>query len=133
MNDAHQLSNAKLLLVLATAGVIALILFELIRTLSTEPIGVGTLPDEAFLIGLLSVSAAPVVLLSLPMSRIVQWTSLGLSTLLALFHALHIVEHVLERDHALTVLILSTMFLPTLIAAIKILRSREQRELSLSE
>lgn len=120
MSDPLKLTNAKLLLVLATAGVIALIAFELIRALNGTPMSVDGLPDEAFLIGLLSASAAPVLLLCVPSSRIVKWTAFGLATLLALLHALHFIEHVLEQDYALTVLILITMFLPTSIAAISI-------------
>ena len=114
---SHQnIFKAQSLLITQLAGIISLIVFEILRAIVAEPPRTGGIPPDAFLIGLLCFSALPVLILSFEPGLISKWTVLVIAALLSLFHALHLLEHLIEQDYSLGALILIVMFLPSVLS-----------------
>jgi hypothetical protein len=116
--------RAALLLLIPVAGMIALILFEVMRALA-ENSGFDEMPPAGMLVGVICLSALPVILLLCSAAPLARWTSFGIAALMSLFHGAHILEHALISDFAMTALILFTMFGPSLLAAIQIYKTRK--------
>ncbi|MEM7501592.1 MAG: hypothetical protein AAF417_06090 [Pseudomonadota bacterium] len=112
------------LLVAPILGVIALVLFEIVRALSDGPFDASSLPPLGMLIGIVCLSTIPVILLTVLTSRASFWVAFVIVSLLALFHGMHILEHVMGSDVTMTVLIFVTMFAPSVIAAARLWKDR---------
>lgn len=116
MTAEEKLTGAGRLILLGVVGVVALIVFELVRGLNSTPIDIG-LPPISMLAGLLCVASLPVILLSLGRSAAIIWISLVIAVLMTLFHGMHIFEHVGAGDVEMSLLIAITMFAPNAAAA----------------
>ncbi len=110
-------SNLGSLLIVPFAGMVALIVLELLRALSADPIDVSGLPPVDMLVIILCLSAVPVILSCVIEAAAGRWIAFGITVLLALFHALHVVEHAGAGDISVGALILVTMFVPSAFAA----------------
>lgn len=116
MTIEEKFSGAAKLLLLGFGGLLALIAMELLRAIEAGGGEVG-MPGVDMLVGMLCVAATPIILCALGRSGWVRWTSLVIAALLALFHAMHILEHIGAGDMPLTLLIAVTMFVPNAFAA----------------
>ena len=105
-------------------GMIALIVFEIMRALSESPYDPSSLPPVAMLVGIICVSALPVILLSVSDAPIARWLSFGVAALMSLFHALHVIEHMMAADYVMLTLIVVTMLLPSAVAATQLWAAR---------
>lgn len=114
-----------ILLTVAFAGMVALIVLELLSGSFSPGSADGMLMPLAIL---LSLSALPVILLAMTSARWAFWLSFVLSSLLAVFHGIHILEHAMASDHAVTLLVVFTMFAPSLRAALLLWRHRPTKD-----
>ncbi|MEM7280669.1 MAG: hypothetical protein AAF438_03410 [Pseudomonadota bacterium] len=128
MDQSVHLRRAATVLALPIAGIVGLILFEVIRALSTQTDVTESLPPASMLIGMLCIFSVPVVFLNVSASSTLRWISFGIAVLGVLFHAMHILEHIMVSDFAITSLIVFTMFLPSLVGAQQLWVSRAYRE-----
>ncbi|MEM9532802.1 MAG: hypothetical protein AAGA23_17920 [Pseudomonadota bacterium] len=106
-------SRAALMLAVPLAGLLALIVFEVMRNLSTGTYDPAALPPVDMLVGVLSVSTLAVIALCLFAGSAGRWFALVVAVLMTLFHAMHILEHAMARDFSMGVLILITMLIPS--------------------
>ena len=117
-------SRTAVLLLIPVAGMIALITFEVVRGIAAGS-GVDGLPPVGMLVGVICLSALPVILLTCSGASLARWISFGIAVLMSLFHAAHILEHVSASDITMTALILVTMFAPSVLAAIQLWKMRK--------
>ncbi|MEM6706066.1 MAG: hypothetical protein AAF690_25340, partial [Acidobacteriota bacterium] len=110
--------RAAVLLIVPVLGLLALVVFEMLRGFAEGSFDAAALPPVGLLVAIVSLSALPVILLSLFESRSVLWCSLAIAGLLSLFHGLHAVEHLTASDFELLALIAVTMLTPSLSAAV---------------
>ncbi|MEM1143336.1 MAG: hypothetical protein AAGI88_12200 [Pseudomonadota bacterium] len=109
-----------LLLLLSILGLLALLVLEILRGLAGEDAAAMVIP-----IGILiSVTALPVVLLTLWSARWTVWLSMLIATLMSLFHLAHLVEHLVAFDVPMPLLILVTMLIPSVAAVVLLWRGR---------
>lgn len=102
-----------LTLSVGTAGLITLIVIEILRAGSaTEPDWSG-IPPADMLVVIITLSAIPILLITLIEHRASNWISLVIAGLLSVFHTVHTIEHVMSADWSLTLLILVTMLAPS--------------------
>ena len=120
--------SAVALLLLGFAGVITLVVVELLRAVTAQPIDASLIPPAWMLATLLCVAAVPIILLVLSTASATRWLAFGIAALLALFHAAHIVEHAALADFAVGALILITMFVPSGAAAWQLWRARDSED-----
>ncbi|MEM9305181.1 MAG: hypothetical protein AAGE01_23930 [Pseudomonadota bacterium] len=102
-----------LLLALPLAGLVALLVFEIMRGLAGDGYDPGALPPVAALSVMLCLTATPVIALCLSSGAAARWLAFGIASLLTLFHAMHVVEHAAVGDWSLLALIAITMLLPS--------------------
>ena len=110
-----------LLLTLAVAGLIALIALEVMQGMSGENAEGMLVP----LASMVCIAAVPVLLLTLFSARWTFWVAFGVAALMSLFHAMHVVEHIVAADYAMTVLIIVTMLAPSAGAATLLWQQRQ--------
>lgn len=120
------INRAMLLLIIPLAGMVGLYTFELAHVIGEPDLSADDLPPAALIIGVVCFSVLPVLILATLSNTVLRWLALVMTVLLALFHLLHIVEHVMISDWALTALILFTMFLPSVLGAICIWRAKPE-------
>ncbi|MEM6937262.1 MAG: hypothetical protein AAF552_12450, partial [Pseudomonadota bacterium] len=106
-------ARAALVLTVPLAGVVALVVFEVMGSLGTGAYDASSLPPTELLIGLLCVAALPVLALCVSGNAGARWLALIVAGLMTLFHALHVVEHAMAGDYPLLALIAVTMLLPS--------------------
>lgn len=109
--------RAAVLLSLGGAGIVALVLFEVARALGAPPVDVSHLPPEGILVVMLCLVSAAVIACFFASNKIVRWAALVIAVLVALFHAMHVLEHGAMGDINLGGLILFMMFAPSALAA----------------
>lgn len=105
--------KAAVVLMVGTAGLITLVVIEILRAASSAEPDFGAIPPADMLVVVITLSAVPVLLLLSVQHVAANWISLVIAVLLSLFHLMHILEHVMVADFALTLLILVTMFTPS--------------------
>ncbi|MEO1044564.1 MAG: hypothetical protein AAFX04_03905 [Pseudomonadota bacterium] len=123
MTVEKKLGGTLALLLMQAGGVLALILMEVIRGVEKGANDLSV-PPVSMLVGLLCVSALPIIALSTSRAAWARWSAMAVAVLLALFHALHILEHAMASDSELTMLIIFTMFLPCLLSVILLWQAR---------
>ena len=116
--------SAVALLLLGFAGMVTLIVIELLRAVTAQPIDASLIPPVWMLVVLLCIAAVPIILLVLSTTSATRWVAFGVAALLALFHVAHVVEHVALADFAVGALILITMFVPSAAAAWRLWQAR---------
>ncbi|MEM7020936.1 MAG: hypothetical protein AAF512_26785 [Pseudomonadota bacterium] len=126
MNATKKLQSAAIVLIVPIAGVLALVLFEVMRSLAGGTYDPEATPPIPMLVGMLCVAAIPVILLAWTHATAVRWAAFGIAVLMALFHAMHILEHVMSGDIVIMILILITMFIPNLDGALLIWQARKE-------
>ncbi|MEM1435728.1 MAG: hypothetical protein AAGG11_16840 [Pseudomonadota bacterium] len=124
MNDQVASPTAALCLVLATVGLLALVVFEIMRALAVSPLDLGAMPPVSMLAVLISLNAAAALCALYSARGALRWAAIVIAGLLALFHAMHIAEHAIAGDWPLGLLIVTTMFTPSLLAALALFRGR---------
>ena len=109
------------LLVLSVVGMLSLIAFEIMRGMS------GDNATEMFtpLVVMMCIASLPALLLAIFSARWAYWGALALAALLSLFHTLHVVEHAMGGDYAITALIIVTMLIPTAGATVLLWQQRK--------
>ncbi len=101
---------------------VALIALEIMRgSLSADAASEMLIP----LVIMLCLSSIPVTLLGLTSARWAFWLSFVIVILLTLFHAIHVVEHIVAADYAMTALMFVTMLVPCAGAATLLWRGRK--------
>ncbi|MEM8982645.1 MAG: hypothetical protein AAGC71_06440 [Pseudomonadota bacterium] len=110
-----------ILLTLAFAGMVALIAVEMLQGAFGEDAASMVMP----LAIVFSVSALPILLLTLFDGRWAFWVAFAIAVLMSLFHAMHIVEHGMAGDYGVTLLIAVAMFAPSLAAVVLLWMSRK--------
>lgn len=112
------LNRATTMLLVGLAGLLGLIGVENARGVE--------FPEEMGLIlpVMLSLASLPIVLLAIAPSTVSRWVALVIATLLALFHAMHILEHGMGGDWSVALLILVAMFTPSAAAVWLLWRTR---------
>ena len=118
------LPSAVALLLLGFAGMITLIVIELLRGLGPQPPD-APMPPAGMLVTLLCIAALPVILLTLSTAAAARWTAFAIALLLAVFHVAHVVEHAVLADFAVGGLILVTMFGPSAVATWRLWQARD--------
>ncbi|MEM6683192.1 MAG: hypothetical protein AAF607_13220 [Pseudomonadota bacterium] len=116
-------TSVALLVAVAFMGLLALLLMDMIRLSIAGTIADEDLPEFAFT-AVLCLSALPMILMVTTSNMVATYASLIITGLLALLHGLHIFEHGFAGDWAGALLIIVTMFVPTLIATLMIWRHR---------
>ncbi|MEO0367266.1 MAG: hypothetical protein AAF197_00615 [Pseudomonadota bacterium] len=111
------LLRTALVMTIPIIGMVMMVSLELLRAISTtEGAELGT-PPAAFLIAIVCITTVPVLLLLLAGSnKLAYWIVIAIAGLMALFHALHIVEHMMTSDHSMSLLIAVTMLIPNAVA-----------------
>lgn len=119
------LPSAVALLLLGFAGMITLIVIELLRAVTAQPIDASLIPPAWMLATLLCIAALPVILLTLWTAAAARWTAFAIALLLAVFHVAHVVEHAVLADFTVGALILVTMFIPSAAATWRLWQARD--------
>ncbi|MEM1052056.1 MAG: hypothetical protein AAGI28_08170 [Pseudomonadota bacterium] len=111
-------SRAVTLLLLGFAGLLGLIGVENARGME--------FPQEMGMVLpiILAITSVPIVLLCVWQGAASRWIALIIAALLALFHALHVVEHGTGGDWSQTLLIFVAMFVPNAVAVWLLWKSR---------
>ncbi|MEM7097687.1 MAG: hypothetical protein AAF541_05455 [Pseudomonadota bacterium] len=115
-------AKAATLLALGVAGMIALVLFEVMRALGHGEMDMSGLPPEAMLVGVMCLTSVGVVLSFYAQNSAARWIAFGIATLVGLFHVMHVLEHVVGGDMSLGALILFVMAIPSVLAALALWR-----------
>ncbi|MCG8443183.1 MAG: hypothetical protein MI723_15365 [Caulobacterales bacterium] len=127
MNQTSRLQRAATSLCLPITGIVALVMIEMMRGLPAAPdeaIDLSKIPPIEFIAILLCLSGAAVLLLSIGASALLRWSAFGLAALMALFHAIHTVEHAASGDFFVMALIVLVMFLPSVSASYHIWKAK---------
>lgn len=111
---------------LAAAGMVALVLFEVLRALATEPLDLSGLPPVPMLVGFLCASSVIVLVALTLRGAPARWVAFGIGVLLVLFHTLHVVEHLAFGDLTFALLILFVMFAPSAVAVWQLWQARRE-------
>ncbi|MEL7022615.1 MAG: hypothetical protein AAGL69_02645 [Pseudomonadota bacterium] len=97
------------LLLLSVVGMLALIVFEIMRGM----IGAEATEMMIPLVIMVCIACSPVILLTAFSARWAYWSAMVVAALLSAFHALHLVEHAVGGDYAILALIVVAMLIPT--------------------
>ncbi|MEM1133102.1 MAG: hypothetical protein AAGH53_09205 [Pseudomonadota bacterium] len=113
MTIEAKFSAASKLMLLNFAGIVALLIMEVIK--AGGDISADILMPIAIL---MSIAALPIIVTAISTATWARWTGIVLTALWALFHGYHIAaEHGPAGDTAETILIVFTMLLPSALAA----------------
>ena len=111
---------------LASSGMVALVLFEVMRALASEPLDLSGLPPVPMLVGFLCASSLIVLVALTLRGAPARWVAFGIGVLLVLFHAIHVVEHLAFGDLTFALLILFMMFAPSAVVVWQLWQARRE-------
>ena len=130
MKRSSKIVQIQVLVVTTMVAIVALLLGEVLEALNKSPSDLASLPPFSLIIGILTVSSVPILLLSTKVTKVTKWISFTVVSLLALFHGLHVVEHLAVGGLRTSILIFVVMFMPALRATFLLWQQQEGPELS---
>lgn len=127
MNMNERMIVVALAATLAAAGMLALLLFEVMLALASDPVSLSGLPPIPVLVGFFCASSLIVLLALTQRGTAARWVAFGIGVLLVLFHAMHVVEHLAFGDVPFALLILFMMFAPSAVVVWQLWLARRER------